>query len=667
MGSPMRRTFRVLGTFCVRPRAAIGALVLLAAGTVLTLLVVAGMLRERLLQERVASAQMALQSVAASVARASDLGVPLDKMVGLDELVRSRVTEASGLVALSLLDRNGAVVWRSSDHGAAAPIIAATGAAVIGDAAIGIAANSTAATGTVSTPPFDECSLGCERHTLEVPVGRVGTLQADFVPPNMLAAFSRVAIVVIGVAIGLSIPLLELARLSDVGRDRFVSKLLQRQVDAIRRGDFHITWRLSGAQAADGPLPFLRDQVFLLNEQFQRAARLLGSLRRTEPDADKRARMGALLEDLRRRFRFSDDAGVLDRRSWPDADTARCFAALAVLLGNLQTGFSLADLTQWSLGLVIGARGLAVRWPTRLVAGFGAAAVANLFNAVAASGPINAVGSGWAEIIGNVAAGIATTLAARAAIEAGRAHTRSVVASTLLTGTVAGPIVVFAFVSALNTFADPTWLYFVGAGLAVVAAGWLIYRVADESVPVSRPQRERLALAPLLGGAVWGAATAVFTMNAGSPAEALWLSIAQIPGLLLLASAPSRPRAYLAVALGLVAAIWLTRPLLPQPLAGWLNPEYLAWLGSACTAGALSAVPNCGRAPPSRAVTAFPVGIAVALVVILLIARFSPGAADPVALAIIVVGLAALFVARRFRWRRGRIAGARNLASAGAR
>jgi len=96
--------------------AATSVLVLLATSTALTLLVVAGMLRGRLLQERTQIAQVALQSVAATVSRANELGVPLDKMVGLDDLVRSRVTATSGLVSFRLLNPGHSVVWRYGEH-----------------------------------------------------------------------------------------------------------------------------------------------------------------------------------------------------------------------------------------------------------------------------------------------------------------------------------------------------------------------------------------------------------------------------------------------------------------------------------------------------------------------------------------------------------------------
>ncbi|WP_129781729.1 hypothetical protein [Peristeroidobacter soli] len=596
----------------MRHHASVSVLVLLAFGTLITLLVVAGSLRERALQEHRATAQIALQSVAASVARASHLGVPLDRMVGLEDLIRSRVTAASGLASLRLLDHGDTVVWRDGKH------------------------------------------TNGQAGTLEAPIANVGKLQADFVPPSDLPVFLRLAVVVIGVAIGLAIPLLELARLLDVGRDGFNAAHLLRQSEAVRRRDFRVTWKLSAANAGDGRLSLLRDQVFLLNERYQRVARLIDSLRRTEPDADKRTEMGTLVAELCARFRFADGGRPCDRRAWPDADTARCFAALAVLLANLPTVFSLTDLTQWGVGLVIGARGLAVRWPTRLVAGFGVAALANVCNALTATHSFDAAGFEWVQIAGNLLAGAASTLAARAAMEAGRAYIRPVVASALLAGTVAGPIVVFAAVAALNTFADPVWLYFIAAGLAVVAAGWLIYRVADEEIPVSRPRRERVALAPLLSGAVWSGATAAFAMSVTSPEEALWIMIVQLPGLLILASARERPRTALAIALAVIASVWLIQPLLPQALAAWASPTWLTWLGAACTAGALGAVPDCWRAPPSRAVTGFSLGVAAALLAIWTVGKLSADASHPVALAIIVAGLAALFAARRNPWGRMR-------------
>jgi hypothetical protein len=214
--------------------------------------------------------------------------------------------------------------------------------------------------------------------------------------------------------------------------------------------------------------------------------------------------------------------------------------------------------------------------------------------------------------------------------------------------------VVFACVAALNTFADPAWLYFAAAALAVATAGWLIYRVADQVVPVSRPRRERISLPPLLSGIVWSAATAAFAMSASSPAEALWLMIAQVPGLLVLASARERPRTVLAIALGVVAAVWLARPAMPAALASWLSPACLTWLGSACVGGALGAVPDCWRAPPSRAVTGFSLGVASSLVAISVAGWVSGSAARPAALAFVVAGLVALFIARRHVWGRMR-------------
>jgi MFS family permease len=228
-------------------------------------------------------------------------------------------------------------------------------------------------------------------------------------------------------------------------------------------------------------------------------------------------------------------------------------------------------------------------------------------------------------------------------------------ASALLAGTVAGPIVGFAAVAALNSFADSRWLYFTAAGLAIVTAGWLFYRVADEEIPVARPRRARPALAPMLSGVVWSAANVAFiALNAGNRGEALWLIVAQIPGMLILANANERVRTGLAVALAVVAGVSLTRFLLPQALADWLNPTFLTWLGAFCMGGTLAAVPDCWRAPPSRALAGFSLGVLLSLALISAVAWIAVDAVRPVALTGTLAALLVLFVARRSAWGRMR-------------
>ncbi len=118
-------------------------------------------------------------------------------------------------------------------------------------------------------------------------------------------------------------------------REVFTDGYLRKQLEAVRRGDLRIAWWAAGVGSGDARLRFVRDQIFLLNEQYQRVVRLVGSLRRTEPDAGRRGQMGALLEALDERFRLAGETGLIDRRVWPVAGTAGCFSTVILLLANV--------------------------------------------------------------------------------------------------------------------------------------------------------------------------------------------------------------------------------------------------------------------------------------------------------------------------------------------
>jgi len=586
-------------------------LLLLACGALATLLVLAGSLRERLDEEHLTTAKVALQSVAASVARAHDLGVPLAGIAGLDELVRSRVTPESGIVGLRLLDARGRVLWQGTGR--------RTGAA-----------------------------------QLEVPVGTDGRLQAQFIPPDDTDLSARLVALLLALAAALALPLYELVRLSAIAREGFPSRYLRRQLEAVGRGDLRVAWQTAGV-GADARLHFLRDRLCALNEQYHRVVRLVGSLRRTEPDAGRRARMSELLEALAGRFRFAADAAPLVRRVWPTADTVRCLAALTLLLANLSLGAggsspyaaaaasysALSALAAWSGGLLAGTA-VGMRWAARLRAGIAAAALTNA---------LMMVGENWSNVCAHALGGLASSLATCAAMQAGQAHPRRILVAMVLAGTIAGPVLGLAAIAALGSDTSEAWLYAVAALMAALTAAWLPYLLLEQ--PASGPDRPggRLAPAAVLAGAAWSAAFLAFIAHSSANREqALRMMAVQIPGLVVLARAGAGKRTALAVALALIAILRLGVVALPQTAVGWLSPDLLAWAGAACTAGALVTPHGC-RSSPSGTVAGCAAGMLLTLGATALAGWASPRAAAPVALGALLLALAGMLALSRTQGR----------------
>ncbi len=584
-------------------------LILLACGALATLLTLTGSLRERLYQEHLDVAMVALRSAVMSIGHARQLGVPLEHMIGIEELLDSRKIADLGVGAVRILDGRGKLVW----HNPVRP----SGSAQM----------------------------------LELSIGADARLQAEFVPPEDTMLLARVAVMLIAVMIALSLPLLELARFADLIGETFAADCLARQLEAVRRGDFRIAWRPVGVGGGDARVHFLRDQVFLLNEQYQRVTRLIGSLQRTEPVAARRNQLGELLAELAGRFRFAGMGGPLDRRVWPSAGTAHCFAVLTLVLANLSIGSGgssaysptsgtyslLAALSAWSLGALAGRFAAGAHWTVRLRAGILIAAIANLVM-------IN--GALWSDVLGHFAGGLATSLAATAAMEADRAHVRRVTAVMLLSATMGGPVLGLAATAALSSFVTVSWIFGAAALLSMMTAGWLAARLVSESVPRGRAPTQRLPAGAVMAGVAWSAAVVVFIAGASSDREqALRLVILQMPGFLLLAALGGNERlavaarASLTIGLAAVGLAQLLGAALPA-VAHLLNLDHLSWAGALLAAGAVAMPRGCPRnVAPARTVAGFAAGALVTCIVAAATGWATPSAREAVTVAMMLVAL----------------------------
>ncbi|MEJ0035269.1 MAG: hypothetical protein WDO68_04190 [Gammaproteobacteria bacterium] len=426
------------------PRVRAIALLLFVGGALVAQAAAVHSLRERLHREYLAAADVALGSLAATLTRAERLGIPLERVVGLDELVRTRRIADSGIVRLRLLDKRGRILWESG---------------------------------------LEPVAERARDRTLEAPIGGRGMLEARFVPRDTTGECIRLLAALLAVTAALAVPLWTLARWHDLMREEFTDGYLHRQIEAILRRDLRITWWSAGLGSSDPRLQLLRDQVFLVNEQHRRVARRVDSLRRTEPEAQKRRRMGALLESLERGCEFAGETGPIDRRVWPGQATARCVAVVAAVLAGVPlaagvfsghpAGMAIAavlTLVAWIAGFVAGALPIRVRWFDRLRVALLAAAFANLLTLPAIW---------WVGVCAAAFGGLATALGVCAAVETAGVQARKAAIEAGLSAPLAGAVLGWAAATALAAFVDARWAYLAASLLAAFALAWLSYRLSD--------------------------------------------------------------------------------------------------------------------------------------------------------------------------------------------
>ena len=485
-----------------------------------------GALRAADRRERTAAARVVLDSIGATIAHARALGVPEEELVGLDALVAARLPASSGVVALRLEDAGGRVVWQ---HGGPTP--------------------------AMTIPLVSAAGAGAQL---------IGVFEP---PPHSLTRIAALAAVLAAVAAALGLVLHELARFLDLRREGFLRHFLARQLDALRAADLRAVWRPAGLR--DPRLAFLRDQVLLLGEQHRRIARLVESLRRTEPDAGTRAAIAACLADVDRRYRF--DERVADHRVWPEAGTARCFAVLALVFAGLPLAPASAAsgaacaAAAWALGLAGARAGSACSWPVRLVIAFGAAALANAFGSFDAP---------WTPVAAALCSGAAAGLAFDGGLSAGRsregrrARTRRLLLAAFA-GAILGPALALA---------SPAWPSRGAALLAVLSAAALLHCVPDTARAPAAPS-ERLDWRTALAGGAAATVALVLMGLVGTTAEALVLALAAcVAGLLSSRTAGVRRAAAGSLTAFALAAIAV--PALREPHAAL----FVAAMGAGCAA-----------------------------------------------------------------------------------
>jgi hypothetical protein len=225
-----------------------------------------------------ARAQLIADALASRVDRALALGIPLASVHGLDQLFDDRLARFRDVAALSLLAADGRVLLRRTANGTGAGETAATAAL----------------------------------HDRQAVVGRI-VLERN--PAGDSGIFHSVALLVavacVFAALAAEAMRYSLAR----GRERRQS-VIDNACAALAQGDFTRRLPLLPRHDFDLRPQWLAAQLRQVRERQLRIARVVQSLRKTEPDASRRAELDEALRTATGADRFASGA----MQVLPDAD-----------------------------------------------------------------------------------------------------------------------------------------------------------------------------------------------------------------------------------------------------------------------------------------------------------------------------------------------------------
>ncbi|MFC4160072.1 hypothetical protein [Chitinimonas lacunae] len=450
----------------------------LLLGTVLTLL--GSIAFSRIETVRAAEvntkARLVANGIAATISHAVTVGVPLDRLIGLEELVAARLQANPELVAIEVSDTQGRIILRPRQ-----PL------------------------------PEQIANASARVNGLEIAQVRVGLR-----PPNPL----RIALPLLTACAALL--LLGVVAANEAFRFLFRRGPLSRadavrlMVAAVNAKSLDQVYRGSGQGVADPRLDWLASRIRAANERFVRVERLIASLRDTEPDADRRAELTQLQKETRGDARFAAAKPIAHRLDSLASDSRWLVFLAATAVGGLRGGgpvggAAFAELLALLTGSLAGAAVLTgpLRQATAShLAGWGAllltaALVLNSF----------VPHSAWVELTLRLFAGAGLAVLAVGAARAA-AHGRDANLPACMAGMVAGLEVVGPL---LGLVLEPLLHERSGLVLGAIALVAMFTALSVRAQhpawrmpPPQYPPRTPLRLwAAILSGSVWGGATAV--------------------------------------------------------------------------------------------------------------------------------------------------------------
>lgn len=308
---------------------ALGGLVLLCLVFLAVSWVAVRQLHGMAVQEAEGRAHLVADGLAAQVQHAVQVGVPLDRLVGVTALFDHRLQAFDDLLSARLLDSQEQVLHQRARGQADAPALAVQAAVVVSG----------------------------------VPVAHIHVQWREPATAALLLAWS----LPLGVLLVLvSVLAAEGLRYSLTGEVLRRERIVEAACARISAGDFAFRAPRLGRREFDARLPWLRAQLRHINEQFERVHRLTLSLRRTEPDQIKRTLLDQALARAQGSDHFSPIPTTIvdDALSQPARQRWRglLLGLLAWLLALAAVG--LQPLPLWGLGagLVALLAVLAARW-----------------------------------------------------------------------------------------------------------------------------------------------------------------------------------------------------------------------------------------------------------------------------------------------------------------
>lgn len=211
--------------------------------------------------------EMDAAAIAAPVNRALAVGIPLEQMQGVDAFFLNRLKSSPHLQSIELRARDGRVLWKQGEA-IADQIISAKVPLVLEEQAVG-----------------------------EVVINA----SFDALQPASVHAVLILAAAILAAGLMLYETIRFVLQRGTMSRDSVV----RHACAAMQAGNWRQIFSGERRHEQDERAQWLRTQVRLINERFERIERLVASLRRTEPSRAGRARLDQVLDTARGRDQFA--------------------------------------------------------------------------------------------------------------------------------------------------------------------------------------------------------------------------------------------------------------------------------------------------------------------------------------------------------------------------
>lgn len=247
-------------------------LITLAVGASFALIVLAmGALFELQERQESARAQLVTQTLAVRIASAANLGIPIKRIVGINDVFREAMRTDSSIVAISLQERDGFLL-ESATRDKDTPALSGT---------------------STSAPVMHHRTQIAVVQLTWQPTG-MATLVYRWILPLGSLVTSMAFLAMCGLGLSWS---------SGFARR---NKLVLAACRRICAGDLTVQLDISNRNEFDSRLSWLAGELRHVNEQFQRVGRLVQSLTATEPDLERQQELQQILKGAYGRDKFRD-------------------------------------------------------------------------------------------------------------------------------------------------------------------------------------------------------------------------------------------------------------------------------------------------------------------------------------------------------------------------